>query len=323
MVHYIHHDHLYSIDEGLLERSAAQIERDIAVNSAMGAGEAFGENRQPIAGLEGKLAGKKIAVLCAASSLTAEDAQGTRRIDKLNARIDDYYVVAAGAGHYAKDDVARLDAALTNFSVGNSHTKAFKNASPEMLYLVASHCASEELSGNQGTLQHLAQTLPDLSNVRIFHADVYEGQNHPAGRVTMGTGTGAPPAVMAVVSALAQQEGITAPLDFELFGFDGTTEFLPGVVAELPEDYRQRLVQGNVAIELDGRVYLVQEVFFDQMEQIATLVEKFPHLIGSVRVDGENTLGAAIFNTPDGVPRRDYKVQLPGGAASGVIEPLV
>jgi hypothetical protein len=320
---FIRGEGLYSVDQGLLARSQDQVLEDIAVNSAMGAGEALGPSAQAVPGLKEKLAGKTIAVLCAAGSLTTANENGERRIDRLNAHIDDYYVVAAGAGHYAKDDVARMDAALTNFSVQNSHTKAFKDASPEVLYLVVSHCATEEIEGNKGTLPHLAEILPDLSNVRIFHADVYEGQPQPDGRVVLGTGSGAPPAVLSVISALAQQAELAEPLDFELFGFDGTTEFIPGVVEELPPEYLERLQEGNVAVELDGRVYVVQAVFFDQMQQMAQMVEAYPHLIRSVRVDGEHTLSAAIFNTPDGRPRHDYKVRGALGAEPEGMEPSV
>ena len=74
----------------------------------------------------------------------------------------------------------------------------------------------------------------------------------------------------------------------------------------MPKTYLNR---GEIVVQVDGQVYRgVQQVYLDQMGQLVALRERSPSVIGNIRVDGDNTLSTAIFNTPDGSPRTDYKV---------------
>ena len=92
----------------------------------------------------------------------------------------------------------------------------------------------------------------------------------------------------------------------ELYGLDGTQDLIHGKLEDMPEDYIDR---GEVVVNIDDDTFdKIQEVYLDQMEQLAWMMKDYPHLIGGIEVDGEDTLSARIFNTPDGEPNIDFKV---------------
>jgi hypothetical protein len=292
---YFQNMHMLSTDPALIARRDLSAS-DMRINQSYGLPHAFASNVS--------IPDKTLAVVCAADSLTKPDENGCRRIDGLNDVADDRYIILAGAGHYALKKLKRADAAITNFSAGNSHTRAFKEPDPSLIYFVASHCAAEELSGNKPTLEHLVETLPDpASNVWLYDAYL---EGIASGPDAIGAGTGAPPAAVALIAALRHRAGL-GPVNVELYGFDGTDKFIMPT-DELPPEYQERLKRDSVLVSMDNRNYAVQGVFVDQMRQLAHMAISRPDLIASIKVDNPESLPAKIFNTSDGKPRLDFSI---------------
>ena len=200
-----------------------------------------------------------------------------------------------------------VHAAISNFSAGNSHTKAFKNPRSDIKYLMASHCACTDIEGNKPTIEHLVYSgIAPRENIFLYDAWLSRDQQPEEGKLLLGTGTGAPPAAVAVFSALRRQAGIEGPVEIEMYGFDGTTELLHGVLDEMPSDYLDR---DKVAVRSGDDVYAnVQEVYLDQMMQLIALQYFYPPFVGRITVDNTHSLSAGIFNTVDGKPNDDYQV---------------
>lgn len=290
---------------------------DVKVNKALGLNEALGANAVDT----GLPLGGKLIVIAAAGDIAGDRmlALNLQLMDMAD-REQEVCVIVAGAGHYAlppegtpdKDidlskyvDPKYVHAAISNFSAGNSHTKAFRNSRSDIKYLMASHCSSEELSGNGSTIKHLMDS-DIVPNENIFTYDaLLDREQVIKGQCMVGTGTGAPPAAIALMAALRNKAGIGEALDVSVFGFDGTKDLIHGKLSEMPDDYLDR---GDVVVEVDGMHAKVQEVYYDQMDQIADMFTWYRGLLGKMVVDGENTLTAEIFNTPDGKPRLDYNV---------------
>ncbi len=257
---------------------------DVAHNKALGLNEAFGANAAD-AGLP---LGGKLIVIAAAGDIEGDRmlALNVHLMD-MSDREEEVCVIVAGAGHYAlplegtpEEDIdlsqyvnpKYVHAAISNFSAGNSYTKAFRSPRSDIKYLMASHCSSGELSGNKSTIQSLMDSdIVPNENIFTYDALLEIGQVPDDGQVIVGTGTGALPAAIAVFSSLRNQAGINEPLDVSVFGFDGTQDLIHGKISEMPNVYIDR---GDII----------------------------------VKVDGEDTLTSRIFNTPNGVPHQDYHV---------------
>ncbi len=284
---------------------------DVERNMELCLDEALGPNA--IASIPKEILKRPLLVVCA-----ARDLEGPL-MEELNETAGKYFVVVAGAGHYALAPIGEQDfdrrkyldpklvhAALTNSSDGNSHTKALKAVREHLVYFAASHCASEPL-GPEGskvgpTIQHL---MDNSAKIRLFHALLQEGQTEPEGVERNGTGTGAPPAVISLALGLREEEGITDRLEVRMAGWNGGVDFIPGVREELPQGYLDRLQQGNVGVWFEGNHYSVQQVFFDQMRQISAMANSRPDLISKVTVDSSKSLFGRVFNV-NGLPRTDY-----------------
>ncbi len=316
---YFYNEKYISTDPAL---DRGKMFNDVECNKSLGLNNLLGDNA---ADIDLPLGGKLI-VIAAAGDIEGERMQYLNfELMEAAAHGEEVCVIVAGAGHYALPpegmprseidlskyvDPQYVHAAISNFSAGNSHTKAFRNPRSDIKYLMASHCSSEELSGNGSTIQHLIDSnIVPNENIFIYDSLLELGQISKEGECIVGTGTGAPPAAIAVIAALRHQNGIDSPLDIEIFGFDGTQELIHGKLGEMPNDYIDR---GEVVVKVGGQTHAkVQKVYFDQMDQIVDMCTWYPGLINNVRVDGKNTLTAAIFNTPDGKPRQDYQVICP------------
>lgn len=309
---------MISADPALQERIAAsKTPEDIETNTGFFLHEALGEYSTatdlPL--------NRPLAVVCAAGDIKGE------RLQALNDKIREYCVILAGAGAYTQPSDMQLlsgeyndkgtfidpedtHAAITNFSVGNSHTKPFGLLRDQIIF-VASHCASDPIDNGKGGMNDptigelLNNDRIDKANLRIFHSYLGPAVPAPRGKELIGTGTGAPPAAIALISALRQQAGITAPLEVELFGFDGTNKMLDQ--AEIPVVYEQRLEGDQILVRIDGDVFEGQRTFLKQTKEIIHLAHTYPSLIGSVKVDGPQSFNARIFNV-DGLPRKDFEV---------------
>ncbi len=301
---------------------------DVAHNKALGLNELLGDNAVD-AGLP--INSGKLIIIAAAGDIEGERMLAlNKELAGYVERCEEVCTIVAGAGHYAlppegtaeKDiDLSKfvnpkyVHAAISNFSIGNSHTKAFKNPRSDIKYLMASHCSSEELSGNGSTIQHLMDSdIVPNENIFLYDALLDEDQIAEVGQSLVGTGTGAPPAAVAVVAALRHQKELknifsaldVDALDVKAFGFDGTSDILHGKSSEMPDDYLNR---HEVIVNVDGKDYAkVPKAYYDQMDQIADMFTWYKGMLGNFQVDGEDSLSAAIFNTPNGKPRTDYQI---------------
>ncbi len=280
---------------------------------------------QPLFDSEGiahvKMDDVPVEVICAAGGLmkpvNSDDPEGLTRMDFANLAIEEgAFTMVAGAGHYGLMDgsLMRADVVVTNGSIGNSHTKAFKDPLPAPLYLVADTCFDDIEGGNASTLKHLCDTFENpAEHVKLF-SPFFIGR----GEGSIGTGTGAPTACVLIAASLRQQKGY-GPLKATLRGFDGTSDFLPGVEEELPQEYLERMEADDVFVRVDGKVFKGQKTFLAQTCELIYAAHAYPDLIKSLEVDGPDSFNALIFNV-EGLPRTDFEIAGPDGKFHSVFE---
>ncbi|MCK6419143.1 MAG: hypothetical protein L6Q57_09480 [Alphaproteobacteria bacterium] len=177
-------------------------------------------------------------------------------------------------------------------------------------YLVASTSPAGADPANPSVIEHLQSKGREP---KIWHPHVEGVTDHGDEKVSVGTGSGAPIAALALFAAMGYRK-------FEVFGMDGSVEYAvdlaytPAMTA-----YLQGLKDSEMAVSVCGKVFTVVRDFWPQTLELMHFLRTYPDAVQSIKFSG-NTANAAIFNSWDGQkfncgPIEEIKQQLPGSAA--------
>ncbi len=242
----------------------------------------------------------KVAVICPGSTIRTKPEGSDQTYLQIIEERTDVLKILAGSGHrfLNSGELNSADVVVANTPCGN-FVSEFKPPRQDMLYYLASHCPA---GGNKNTaldpdvFSHLINAGCQ-DNIRLWHAHI-EGVTHFGDKPSIGTGSGAGVGALLLMAALGHRE-------FEFYGCDGSILYavdisdLPKYVAELNDPVNQ------VAIKIDGKTYKTHHAFWAQTEEIAGFLNGHPEI--KVKFHGDS-LNARIFNTLNGVPRRDFEI---------------
>ncbi len=127
-------------------------------------------------------------------------------------------------------------------------------------------------------------------DVRIWHAHLDGVSTFSDDKVSLGTGSGAPVAALALYAAMGHTK-------FQIFGMDGSTDYGDALKeGSETEAYLERLENTQKGIKVGGTIYTVPEEFWVQTQEIMQFMTDYPDAVQSIHFSGGNTVNTAIFN---------------------------
>ena len=220
----------------------------------------------------------------------------------LNAGVDGngkpMLIVLANAGYLMLErGLLRADAFVTNHPE-SAPAKLPGMGDRDLEYLVASMAPAGADPENPSIFELLAEKG---RSVRLWHAHVDGGPDFGDGKVSVGTGSGAPVTALALYSAMGYRR-------FRIYGMDGSSQYAVDLGdSKAMSDYLQGLKDNEMAVRVGRDTFTVTRDFWPQTLEVLKLVEAYPEAVRSLRFSGA-TANAAIFNTPDGRPNMDFEV---------------
>jgi hypothetical protein len=152
---------------------------------------------------------------------------------------------------------------------------------------------------------------------QIWHAHIEGVTDFGDDKVSVGTGSGAPVAAMALFAAMGYRK-------FEFFGMDGSSAYDIDVNdTPTTQKYLQGLKDQEMAVSVGGKVFTVTRAFWPQTLEVMDFLKNYPEAVQSIKFSG-NTANAAIFNSWNGREFTCGEIKIlekPKPGADGIADP--
>lgn len=224
-------------------------------------------------------------------------------LEKLNSRKDESgkcaIIVVAGMGYSMLDKgLKHADACVFN-RPDTTFVQHLPTLGDEKIdYLMASMVPAGVNSNNLSVFDVLSSKG---CVTKLWHAHIDGVAEFGDDVVSVGTGSGAPVAALALYSAMGYRK-------FEIFGMDGSSAY-DGIHGDQTgiQSWLQSLKDNEMAVRVGGKQFTVAKEFWPQTKEVLSFLQNYPDAVHSLRFSG-NTANAAIFNTPDGKPNLDIEI---------------
>ncbi len=222
-------------------------------------------------------------------------------------------VVLCNAGYgMLERGLKRADAFVSNLP-GSSPAKFPTFGDMDIPYYLASMCPAGADPENPSVFDHLVNAGKG-DNIRLWHAH-FEGCIAYENRHSVGTGSGAPVAALALFAAVGYKR-------FAIFGMDGSSEYAVDLGdPERMKKYVETLKQEEVGVRVGQKVFTATRAFLPQTREIMNFLREYPEAVQSIRFSGD-TANAALFNDWHSGVDLDSKLEVldvPSQAGSGPI----